>query len=699
MRKALPLLILTVLMISVCEKSTQDNPFLTGFHTPYGVPPFDRIREEHYRPAFREGVERQKVEIDAIANNPEEPTFENTIAALDSSGELLARVSNVFYALTSANTTDTLQAIAKDIAPMLSRHQDDIYLNEQLFRRIKVLYGKKKSLKLTAEQQMVLEKYYEDFVKGGANLDPAKKDKFRMINEKLALLSLKFGENILKEDNAFYLTISDSAELGGLSQDIRKAAAEAARERGEDGSWVFTLHNPSRIPFLQYSDQREYREKLFMAYISRGDYDNELDTKAIADSMVNLRIERAHLLGYQSQADYVLEDNMAKKPENVYALLGKVWGPALEKAKAEAKDLQTMIDSEGGGFKLEPWDWWYYAEKVKKAKYDLDESELRPYFKLENVINGVFSVAEKLYGIRFEERNDLPKYHPDVRVFEVKEADGSHIGILYTDYFPRASKRGGAWMTAFRKEGRRNGKIITPVICNVGNFTRPTSEKPALISLDEMNTLFHEFGHALHGLLSDATYQRVSGTSVPRDFVELPSQIMENWGNDPEVMKTYARHYKTGEPIPDELIAKIKKSSYFNQGFATVELLSAAYLDMAWHTLEKVQKHDVHKFEDESLKKIGLIPEIVVRYRTTYFKHIFSGGYSAGYYSYIWAEVLDADAFEAFKEKGLFDRKTAESFRKNILAAGGSEDPMVLYKRFRGHEPDIRPLLVRRGLE
>jgi peptidyl-dipeptidase Dcp len=699
MRKARLLILLPVLMISACEKNTLNNPFLTGFNTPFGVPPFDRIREEHYRPAFHEGVERQKAEIDAIANNPAEPTFDNTIAAMDSSGELLTRVSNVFYALTSANTTDTLQAIAKDIAPMLSRHQDDIYLNENLFRRIKVLYGKKRGLGLTAEQQTVLEKYYEDFVKGGANLDPAKKEKFRRINEKLSLLSLKFGENILKEDNAFYLTISDSAELGGLSRDIRTAAAEAARERGEDGSWVFTLHNPSRIPFLQYSDQREYREKLFMAYISRGDYDNELDTKAIADSMVNLRIERANLLGYRSHADYVLEDNMAGKAENVYALLHKVWDPALRKAKSEAKELQAMIDSEGGGFNLEPWDWWYYAEKVKKAKYDLDESELRPYFKLENVINGVFSVAEKLYGIRIEERKDLPKYHPDVKVFEVKEADGTHIGILYADYFPRTSKRGGAWMTAFRKEGRRNGKKITPVICNVGNFTKPTADKPSLLSLDEMNTLFHEFGHALHGLLSDATCQRVSGTSVSRDFVELPSQIMENWGNDPEVMKMYARHYKTGEPIPDELIAKIKKSSYFNQGFATVELLSAAYLDMDWHTLETVQKHDVHKFEDESMQKIGLIPEIVVRYRTTYFKHIFSGGYSAGYYSYIWAEVLDADAFETFKENGLFDRKTAESFRKNILAPGGSEDPMVLYKRFRGHEPDIKPLLVRRGLE
>ncbi len=633
MRKVIVLSLFTVLLISACRQSAQENPFFSEFNTPFGVPPFDKITEEHYLPAFNEGVKRQKLEIDAIANNPAEPTFDNTVAAMDLSGEMLTRVSNVFYALNSANTNENMQTIAREIAPMLSKHEDDIYLNEKLFQRIKKIYAEKDKKDLTAEQKMVLEKYYKDFVRGGANLEPEKKDQFRKINEKLSLLSIRFGENVLKENNAFYLTISDSGELSGLSENIISAAAEAAKERGMEGAWVFTLHKPSLIPFLQYSDQREYREKLFKAYINRGDYDNELDNKTKADSLVNLRIERAQLLGYRTHADYVLENNMAKTPVNVYSLLDKIWQPALKKAKAEAKDLQTMIEKEGNNFKLEPWDWWYYAEKVKKAKYDLDESELRPYFKLENVIEGVFTVAKKLYGIQLIERKDLPKYHPDVKIFEVKEADGAHIGILYTDYYPRASKRGGAWMTSFRKQYREAGKQITPIICNVGNFTKPTGDKPALISLDEMNTLFHEFGHALHGLLSNATYKRISGTSVPRDFVELPSQIMENWATHPEVMKVYARHFETNEPILDALITKIRKTSYFNQGFITVELLSAAYLDMDWHTLDNIKRHDIHEFENAALNRIGLIPEIVVRYRTPYFSHIFSGGYSAGYYS------------------------------------------------------------------
>ncbi len=698
MRKVMILFLFSAMIFSSCGKSGDENPFFTEFDTPFGVPPFDQIKEEHYRPAFREGVRQHKAEIEAIAGSEKEATFENTVAALDNSGEMLSRVSNVFYALNSANTSDTMQVIAKEIAPMLSQHWDDIYLNEKLFARIRSVYKKQDGLDLTGEQKMVLEKYYQDFVRGGANLDPESKKKFRQINEKLSLLSIRFGENVLKETNAFYLSISDPAELSGLSENIVSAAAEAARERGEEGKWVFTLHKPSMIPFLQYSDMREYREKLFNAYINRGDYDNEYDNKAILDSIVNLRVQRAQMLGYPTHAHYVLEKNMAKNPENVYTLLNKVWKPALKRAKAEAQELQKLIRSDGSDFELQPWDWWYYAEKLKKSRYSLEESELRPYFKLENVIDGVFTVVNKLYGIRFEERKDLPVYHPDVRVFEVKEADGTHIGILYTDYFPRESKRGGAWMTSFRKQYRRGGKPVTPVICNVGNFTKPTADEPSLISLDEMNTLFHELGHALHGLLSDCTYKRISGTAVPRDFVELPSQIMENWARHPDVLKMYARHFKTNQPIPDELIEKIKQTDTFNQGFITTELLSAAFLDMDWHTIQAAKKHDVHAFEKASLDRIGLIPEIVVRYRSPYFNHIFSGGYSAGYYSYIWAEVLDADAFEAFKENGIFDRKTAEAFRRNILAAGGSEDPMILYKRFRGKEPDIKPLLVRRGL-
>ena len=461
---------------------------------------------------------------------------------------------------------------------------------------------------------------------------------------------------------------------------------------------MFTLHKPSMIPFLQYSAKRELREKIFKAYINRGNQNNEFDNKDILTKLVTLRVERANLLGYETHAHFILEPNMAKIPENVYKLLYQIWVPALQKAKDEAQELQVKIDQESGGFKLEAWDWWYYAEKVKKAKYDLDDSELRPYFKLENVIDGVFTVATKLFGIQFNERTDIPKYHEDVKVFEVKEADGTHIGILYTDYFPRASKRGGAWMNEFRGQFKKDGKNITPVIVNVGNFSKPTADKPALISVEEAMTLFHEFGHALHGLLSNCTYQRLSGTNVPRDFVELPSQIMENWGGHPEVLKMYAKHYETGEPIPQELIDKLEKSKFFNQGFAAVEYLSACFLDMDWHTLSTTEEKDCWEFEDASLEKIGLLPEIVVRYRSPYFRHIFSGGYSSGYYSYVWAEVLDADAFEAFKEKGLFDQETAKSLRENILGAGGTDDPMAMYKRFRGAEPKVEPVLRRKGL-
>jgi peptidyl-dipeptidase Dcp len=544
----------------------------------------------------------------------------------------------------------------------------------------------------------LLEKYYRDFVRGGANLDKEKKARLREINQELSLLTLKFGENILKENNRFELIIENKEDLEGLPQSVIDAAAETAKERGYKGKWVFTLHKPSMIPFLTYSAKRELREKIFKAYINRGNHNDELDNKKILLKIVALRLERAKLLGYKTHAHYVLEENMAKNPENVYKLLDKIWKPALERAKKEAEELQQMIYKEGKNFKLQPWDWWYYAEKLKKEKYDFDDSVLRPYFKLENVIKGVFYVANKLYGLQFVERNDIPKYHPDVRVFEVKDADGSHIGILYTDYFPRASKRGGAWMNSFRKQSKIGGKEIHPVITNNGNFSKPVGDKPSLLSIEEVLTLFHEFGHALHGLLSNCTYPTLSGTSVPRDFVELPSQIMENWALEPEVLKVYARHYKTGEVIPQELIEKLKKAKLFNQGFATVEYLAAAYLDMDWHTLTELNNIDPLKFEEESMKRIGLIPEIVVRYRSPYFRHIFSGGYSAGYYSYIWAEVLDADAFEAFKEKGIFDKETAQSFRKNILEKGGTEDPMILYKRFRGAEPKVEPLLKRRGL-
>ena len=702
MKKMIFLVLIVGLIFCSCAKKEEtpvsDNPFFNDYGTPFETPPFEKIRIEHYMPGFLEGMKLEAAEVEGIVNNTEDPTFENTIEALDATGALLTKVVNVFFNLNSSLTNDAMQAVAQEVSPLLSKHSDDITLNPQLFQKVKAVYEQKDELNLNAEQGKLLEKYYKDFVRNGANLDEEKKGRLREINQELSLLSLKFGENVLKEDNAFEMVIEDETDLAGLPQTVITAAAEAASERGNEGKWVFTLHKPSMIPFLQYSAKRELREKIFKAYINRGNQNNEFDNKDILTKLVTLRVERANLLGYETHAHFILEPNMAKIPENVYKLLYQIWVPALQKAKDEAQELQVKIDQESGGFKLEAWDWWYYAEKVKKAKYDLDDSELRPYFKLENVIDGVFTVATKLFGIQFNERTDIPKYHEDVKVFEVKEADGTHIGILYVDYFPRASKRGGAWMNEFRGQFKKDGKNITPVIVNVGNFSKPTADKPALISVEEAMTLFHEFGHALHGLLSNCTYQRLSGTNVPRDFVELPSQIMENWGGHPEVLKMYAKHYETGEPIPQELIDKLEKSKFFNQGFAAVEYLSACFLDMDWHTLSTTEEKDCWEFEDASLEKIGLLPEIVVRYRSPYFRHIFSGGYSSGYYSYVWAEVLDADAFEAFKEKGLFDQETAKSLRENILGAGGTDDPMAMYKRFRGAEPKVEPVLRRKGL-
>ncbi|MBC8183809.1 M3 family metallopeptidase [candidate division KSB1 bacterium] len=699
MKNVLIFFVSSTIFFLACSQSGQ-NPFFTEWKTPFGTPPFNKIKEEvHYLPAFEQGMALHQNEIETIVNNTEAATFENTIEAMELSGKLLKKVSKVFSNMLSANTSDTLQGTAKVVAPLMSKHSDDIWLNEKLFQRVKTVYEGKESLNLTDEQNKLLEKYYKDFVRGGANLDEEKKAELREINKELSLLSLKFGENVLKETNKFEMVIDNKEDLAGLPEAIVTGAVEAAKEREYEGKWVFTIHKPSMIPFLQYSEKRELREKIFKAYINQGDNDDELDNKETLARIAALRVKKAALLGYETHAHFVLEENMAKVPENVYGLLDKLWKPALNMAKKEAYELQSVIYEEGNNFKLEPWDWWYYAGKVKKAKYNLDEEMLRPYFKLENVIDGVFQVANKLWGIQFEEKKNIPTYHEDVKVFEVKEADGSHIGILFTDYFPRASKRGGAWMSEYRDQSKIGGKEIRPVICNVGNFSKPTGDKPSLISFEEVSTLFHEFGHALHGLLTECTYPKLSGTNVPRDFVELPSQIMENWASEPEVLKMYAKHYKTGETIPGELIEKIKNASKFNQGFKTVEYLAASFLDMDYHTLTEAKEINALDFEKKSLDKIGLIPEIIVRYRSTYFRHIFSGGYSSGYYSYIWSEVLDSDAFQAFKETGLFDQKTAESYRKNILAAGGTEDPLVLYKRFRGKEPSIEPLLEKRGLK
>ena len=689
----------TVFFCVLCyaqDKINTGNPFLEKWTTPFETPPFNDIKTEHFMPAYEEGMKQHKSEIDGIIHTTEDPTFKNTIGALEISGKLLTKVDYVFASLNDANTNDEMQKIAKTIAPILSKHNDDISLNPKLFERVKQIYDNRDNLPLTTEQKTVLDNYYKGFVRGGANLSDEAKEKFRKINEELSVLTVKFGENLLKETIAIGLVVDNKDDLAGLPEDVIKSAAEMAKSKGHEGKWVFTLQKPSFIPFLQYSNKRELREKLFKAYITRGNNNNENDTKTILSRIASLRVDRANLLGYKTHADYVLDRYMAKKPENVYKFLNDLWKPALKRAGTEVEDLQKLIDKEGNNFKLEAWDWWCYAEKVKKEKYALDEEMLRPYLKMENVRQGAFDVASKLFGIQFVERNDIQVYHPDVKVYEVKEADGRHIGIFYSDYYPRDSKRSGAWSGSFRNQSNMDDHYITPTVFNVGNFAKPTADKPSLMSVDDVATLFHELGHALHSLLSNTVYSNAQ--SVPQDFVELPSQIMENWAMEPEVLKMYAKHYKTDEPMPQELIDKIRNSQLFNQGFETVEYIAASFLDMDWHTLLDDKERDVTIFEKESLTKIGLIPQIESRYQSTNFAHIFSGGYSSGYYSYLWAAVLDADAFEAFKETSLFDQTTATSFRKNILEKGGSEDVMVQYKRFRGAEPKVDALLKRRGL-
>jgi peptidyl-dipeptidase Dcp len=679
--------------------SAGENPLLGEFATPFGVPPFDQIRTEHYLPAFRAGIEANRKEIEAIVANPEPATFANTVEALERSGKTLGQVRSVFYVLSESMTSDAMQEVANAAAPMMARYRDDVLLDDRLFQRIRTVWEQREKLGLPPEQAKLLEKTFKSFVRGGAGLPAEKKDRLRKVNEELSLLFVRFGDNVLAENNSFQLVLGTPEELAGIPAGVLAAAAEAAKEKGLAGKWLFTLDKPSLVPFLQYSSRRDLREKMFRGYVTRGDHDDEHDNKAIASRISALRADRAKLLGFESNAAFALDEAMAKTPDKVYEFLRKLWPPAVARAKAEAAEYQEMIRKEGGDFRLEPWDWFYYANKVLKERYALDDELLRPYFKLENVIDGAFGVATKLYGIKFIPRTDVPKYHEDVRVYEVTEADGRPVGVLYVDYFPRPTKRGGAWMNSFRDQSIVNGKRIVPIISNNGNFTKPTADTPSLLTLDEVSTLFHEFGHALHGLLSNSTYEKIGGTSVATDFVELPSQIMENWATHPDVLKLYAKHYKTGKPIPQELIDRIRKAELFDQGFRTVEYLAASFLDMDWNTLREAKGPSVPAFEKGSMERIGIIPEIVSRYRTTYFAHIFSSDeYAAGYYSYVWAEVLDADAFEAFKEKGIFDRKTAESFRKNILERGGTEDPMVLYRRFRGAEPKVEPLLRRRGL-
>ena len=705
MTKVLMPLLAIALLFGACAKqpteetvATGENLLLSEFDTPLGAPPFDSIEVAHYLPAFEQGREEHMVEVLAIAESTEPATFENTVEALERSGDTLSRTAGVFYNLNGSNTNDEMQAIAKEVGPQLAKHQDDINLNEALFARVKAVYEKMDELELSTEQAKLLDETYKGFVRGGANLEGEKKARFREINEELSLLTTQFGENVLKEMNSIALLIEDEADLAGLPQSVIDSAAATAEAQGEAGKWAFTLQRTSWTPFLESSERRDLREKLHTAYMNLGNNDNDNDNKNIAAKIAALRAERAEILGYETHAAFVLEENMAENADNVYGLLDRLWVPALARAKTELADLQAMADKEGGDFEIASWDWWYYSEKVRADKYAFDSEQLKPYFELDNVRQAAFDVANKLFGVTFEPRPDVPVYHPDVQAYEVKDADGSTLALYYVDYFARESKRGGAWMNTFREQWKVDGEDVRPIIVNVCNFSKPSEGQPALLSIDEAKTLFHEFGHAFHGMVANGTYASLSGTNVPRDFVELGSQMMENWALAPEVLPTYALHYETGEPIPAELIEKLQTSGQFNQGFVTSEYVAASLLDMDWHTLAEPAEKDTMEFEAAVEERLGMIPEIVFRYRTPYFSHIFAGGYAAGYYGYVWAEVLDADAFELFKEKGLFNQEVAQSFRENILEPGGSENPMEMYVRFRGAEPSVEPLIERRGL-
>ena len=681
-------------MMYSCATKTESNPFFTEFQTPNGVPPFDKIKLEHYEPAYLKGMEEQNANIQAIIDNAEAPTFENVIVAYDNSSPMLNRVKGVFDNMTEAETTDELTELSKKLAPMSSEHEDNIFLNQELFKKISTVYEQKNVLGLTTEQARLLDKTYKNFVRSGANLSADKQARLREINKQLSTLSVTFTNNTLNENNAFKLFVDKKEDLAGLPEWFCQSAAEEAKADGQEGKWMFTLHNASRLPFLQYSANRPLREKMYKAYINRGNNNDKNDNKKVLTEIINLRLEKAQLLGFDCYSNFVLDTKMAKNSATVMDFLNNLWSYALPKAKAESAELQKVMDKEGKGEKLEAWDWWYYTEKLRKEKYNLEEEDIKPYFKLENVREGAFAVAGKLYGITLTKLNGIPVYHPDVEVFEVKAADGSQLGIFYVDYFPRPGKSGGAWMSNYREQSGD----IRPLVCNVCSFTKPVGDTPSLLTIDEVETLFHEFGHALHGLLTQCQYKGTSGTNVVRDFVELPSQINEHWATEPEVLKMYAKHYKTGEVIPDSLIEKILNQKTFNQGFMTTELLAAAILDMNLHNLTSTEGLDVVAYEKEAMDKLGLIPEIAPRYRTTYFNHII-GGYEAGYYSYLWANVLDNDAFEAFKEHGIFDKQTADLFRQNVLEKGDSEDPMMLYKNFRGTEPQLDPMLKNRGMK
>lgn len=677
----------------------QKNPFFSDFKTPFDAPPFDRIDDEHFLPAIEEGIRQHQAEIDAIVNNPEPPTFENTIVAYDQAGGMLRRVTPVFGGLRGAETNPRLQEIAREATPMLSAHSNAIRMNQGLFERIQAVYEQRNELGLDLEEMRVVEKYYRDFERSGAALPEEKRERLSELSQRMSMVSLQLSENQLAETNAFQLKLETEEDLAGLPSSVRAAAADAARKADVDALGIVTLHNPSWIPFLQFSERRDLREKVFTAYFMRGDNDNEHDNKDLFAELMQLRQEMSQLLGYKNYAEFFQAIQMAENPENVYDFLYEIWEPALALAKQERDEMQRMINREGGDFNLAPWDWWFYAEKLRKEKYDLDESELRPYFPIDNVRDGNFLLANKLFGLTFEYRPEVPVYHEEVEAYEVFDRDGSHLGILFIDPHPRPGKRGGAWCGTYRSGAYENGEKIYPIVTIVMNFSRPSGDKPALLSWDETTTYFHEFGHALHNFFADGRFRRTS-RSVPRDFVELPSQILENWAAEPELLDLYALHYETGEPMPEELRQKMRNAEFFNQGFINTEYIAAAILDMDWHTAEHGDEIDVRALENESLRNMGLIEEIKPRYRTTYFGHIFGTGYAAGYYVYRWAGVLDADAFMAFKESGdLFNQELAERFRKYILAENALRSGMDAYIEFRGQEPSIDPFLIRSGLK
>jgi peptidyl-dipeptidase Dcp len=691
--------LLAIIIINSCQSTDlQDNPLLTEFNTPFGVPPFNEIDNEHFLPAIKEGIRQHKIEIEEIINNAEPPTFENTINAYDNAGGLLRRVSPVFGGLRGAETNPRLQEIARETTPLLSAHSNEISMNQDLFARIQTVYENRFETGLDPEQLRVVEMYYRDFERNGAALPEEKREELAGLNERMSMISLELSENMLAETNAFQLVLEDEDDLAGLPQGVVSAAAEAAERGGLEGKWIITLHNPSRIPFLQYSERRDLREKVLKAYGDRGNNNNENDNKELFAELMQLRQQMARLMGFNNYAEYFLEIQMAENPDNVYGFLDQVWEPAVARANREIDMKQAIIDREGEDFNLKAWDWWFYAEKLRQERYELDDDEVNPYFTIDNVRDGNFILANKLFGLTFEKRPEVPVYHEEVEAYEVFDHDGSHLGILYIDPHPRPGKRQGAWCGTYRSGAWEEGDRIAPIVTMVMNFSRPSGGRPAMLSWEETTTYFHEFGHALHNFFAEGKYRRTA-RSVPRDFVELPSQILENWAGEPELLKTYAIHYETGEPIPDELISRLRRAEHFNQGFMNVEYLASAFMDMDWHTATHSEFIDVMGFEENSMNRIGLPVEIIPRWRTTYFGHIFGTGYAAGYYVYRWAGVLDADAFMAFKDSGeLFNRELADRFRKYILAENNLWQGMDAYVKFRGHEPSIEPFLIQKGL-